>query len=215
MMSPLSFVLAWLADPRRVAAVAQSSPALAAVITAEITPAAAPIIELGPGTGVFTRALLDRGVAQDQLALIENGSEFLGILRTRFPDVNVLPMDADRLKEVELFDGRRAGAVISGLPLLSMPPRKVMTILDGSFRHLRTGGAFYQFTYGPRCPVSRAILDRLGLKATRIGGTLANVPPAAVYRIRERPQRRRSETPRRVRPAARETLSNLPGGSQK
>ena len=48
---------------------------------------------------------------------------------------------------------------------------------------MRPGGAFYQFTYGPRCPVPRPILDRLGLKATRIGGTVRNIPPAGVYRI--------------------------------
>lgn len=45
------------------------------------------------------------------------------------------------------------------------------------------GGSFYQFTYGPRCPIPRALLDRLGLKATRIGRALLNAPPAAVYRI--------------------------------
>lgn len=101
-------------------------------------------------------------------------------------------MDATRLRDVHLFGGYPAGAVISGLPLLSMPPRTVYAILTGAFAQLRPGGAFYQFTYGPRCPVSRRLLDWLGLQATYIGGTFANVPPAAVYRI----QRRR--TPRIV-----------------
>jgi phospholipid N-methyltransferase len=98
-------------------------------------------------------------------------------------------MDATRLKDVELFGGKAAGAVVSGLPLLSMPPKKVIAILEGAFGHLRADGAFYQFTYGPRCPVKRTLLDRLGLKATRIGRVVANVPPAAVYRIRRRPSR--------------------------
>lgn len=81
------------------------------------------------------------------------------------------------------FRGVPVGAVISGLPLLSMPDRKVTAILDGAFAHLRPGAAFYQFTYGPRCPVPRPILDGLDLTATHIGRTLLNVPPAAVYRI--------------------------------
>jgi phosphatidylethanolamine/phosphatidyl-N-methylethanolamine N-methyltransferase len=34
--------------------------------------------------------------------------------------------------------------------------------------------------------VPRPILDRLGLKATRIGGTVRNLPPASVYRISRR-----------------------------
>jgi phosphatidylethanolamine/phosphatidyl-N-methylethanolamine N-methyltransferase len=73
--------------------------------------------------------------------------------------------------------------VISGLPLLYMSPKKVVTILKGAFGYLRRGGSFYQFTYMPRCPISYRLLKRLGLEATRIGGTLRNVPPAAVYRI--------------------------------
>jgi phospholipid N-methyltransferase len=163
-----------------------SSSVLADAITAEISPATAPVIELGPGTGVFTQALLARGIPEESLALVEYGSDFARVLQFRFPRARTLWMDAARLKDVELFGGARAGAVVSGLPLLSMSPKKVIAILEASFGHLRPEGAFYQFTYGYRCPVPRALLDRLGLKATRLGWTLANVPPAAVYRIRRR-----------------------------
>jgi hypothetical protein len=65
----------------------------------------------------------------------------------------------------------------------------MIAVLDGAFERLRPEGAFYGFAYWPNSPVSRPILDRLGLKATRVGGTLANVPPAAVYRIRRHPSR--------------------------
>jgi len=65
-----------------------------------------------------------------------------------------------------------------------MPPRKVIAILIGAFRSMRPDGAFYQFTYGPRCPVPPRLLEHLGLEAKRIGGTFANLPPAAVYRLR-------------------------------
>ncbi|ARM10754.1 UNVERIFIED_ORG: phospholipid N-methyltransferase [Rhizobium esperanzae] len=67
-----------------------------------------------------------------------------------------------------------------------MSPRKIASILAGVFTYMRPGGAVYQFTYGPRCPVPRPILDRLGLKAVRIGGTVRNLPPASVYRISRR-----------------------------
>ncbi|MGH8595611.1 MAG: class I SAM-dependent methyltransferase, partial [Gammaproteobacteria bacterium] len=105
----------------------------------------------------------------------------------RYPRARVLRMDAAHLKSVELFGGETVGAVVSGLPLLSMPANEVIAILDGAFAHLRANGAFYQFTYGPRCPVRRSILERLGLKAVRMGGALANMPPAWVYRILRRP----------------------------
>ena len=185
------FLRAWLRDPRYVGAIAPSSGGLAGLITTEITGASAPMLELGPGTGVFTRALLARGIPQNRLTLVECDPGFARILQSQFPAARVLHLDATRLARAELFGGEGAGAVVSGLPLLSMTGRKVMAILDGAFQHMRPGAAFYQFTYGPRCPIRRSMLDRLGLKAKRLGFTLANVPPAAVYRIRSRQPRLR------------------------
>ncbi|SON55250.1 Phospholipid N-methyltransferase [Hartmannibacter diazotrophicus] len=186
----LQFFRAWLSEPLRVASVTPSGRALAALMVSEVSAETGPILELGPGTGVFTRALLARGVVEENLALIEFGKEFAAKLNADFPRAKTLCMDAARLRHVELFHDTPAGAVISGLPLLSMAPRTVYSILEGAFAHLRANGAFYQFTYGPRCPVSRPLLDRLGLKATYLGGTFANVPPAAVYRIQRRKIRR-------------------------
>jgi phosphatidylethanolamine/phosphatidyl-N-methylethanolamine N-methyltransferase len=182
----LHFFRAWLSEPLRVAAMTPSGRALARLMTAEITPRTAPVIELGPGTGAFTRALLARGIPESRIALIELGEEFASLLRPRFPDASVLNIDAARLGKINPFNEERAGAVLSGLPLLSMSNRKVMAILAGAFKQMRPGGAFYQFTYGPTCPVRRMVLERLGLRAHHIGRTLANVPPAAVYRITRR-----------------------------
>ncbi|MFN3525443.1 MAG: class I SAM-dependent methyltransferase [Paracoccus sp. (in: a-proteobacteria)] len=186
----LQFIRTWAADPLRVAAVAPSGAALARIITSEITPAHGPVLELGPGTGVFTRALIDRGVDPADLTLIEFGPEFAAILTQRFPQARVLHADAARISGPVLFPGAKAGAVVSGLGLLSMRPRTVVAILANAFDCLRADGALYQFTYGLRCPVARPILDRLGLKAKRIGGTMLNLPPASVYRISRRAPRR-------------------------
>ena len=177
------FFKAWIIEPKRVAAIVPSGRALANLITSDISAQTGPVIELGPGTGVFTHALLERGVPQENLALIEYDAVFAAKLKCRFECAHTVCMDASRLKTVELFDGMQAGAVISGLPLLSMPIRKVIGILDGAFAKLRPAGAFYQFTYGPNCPIPRSVLDRLGLKAFRLGRAFANVPPATVYRI--------------------------------
>src|ERR1700687_296134 len=190
-MNSISFFLQWLSDPLQIGAIAPSSPALATAITAEITPESAPVIELGPGNGAFTRALIDRGVPLRQLALIEQSPRFANALEERFPDARVLCVDAADLGSIDVFPGEKAGAVVSGLPLLLMSPGKVGAILASAFKCLRPGGAFYQFTYGSRSPVPRPILERFGLTAKRIGRTLANIPPAAVYRI----QPRRAEQP--------------------
>jgi phosphatidylethanolamine/phosphatidyl-N-methylethanolamine N-methyltransferase len=175
-----------MSDPLRVAAVAPSSPSLAHLITVEITGTQAPIIELGPGTGVFTRQLIRRGIPQEKLVLVESAQEFAKILAWRFPAARVLCNDACVPRHMALFDEQLAGAVISGLPLFSMPIRKVVGILRSSFHHLRLGGSFYQFTSGLRCPVPQAVLDRYCLRARRIGSTLVSIPPASVYKISRR-----------------------------
>jgi phosphatidylethanolamine/phosphatidyl-N-methylethanolamine N-methyltransferase len=182
----LRFLRAWAGDPLRVAAVAPSSRSLASLMTSELGTVQGPVIELGPGTGVFTRAMIERGVLESDLTLVERGPEFATMLRQRFPEARVLEIDAARLGRHALFPRAEAAAVVSGLPLLPMPPRKIMAILAGAFSYVRPTGCFYQFTYGPRCPVPRPILDRLGLKAVRTGGTFRNIPPAAVYRVSRR-----------------------------
>ncbi len=180
------FVRAWLEDPLRVAAIAPSSPSLARLITCEITASQSPILELGPGTGVFTRALIAQGIRESDITLVELGRHFVDPLRLAFPRARTLYQDAAAIEPDRLFPHARAGAVISGLGLLSMPAATVVRILANAFGCLRPDGAFYQFTYGPRCPVSRAILEDLGLEAVRIGGTFRNLPPASVYRIGRR-----------------------------
>ncbi|WP_201742028.1 class I SAM-dependent methyltransferase [Mangrovicoccus ximenensis] len=182
------FFRSWMANPLRVSAIAPSGRRLAALMTREIEPDGGPVIELGPGTGVFTRALLGRGVPERDLTLVEFCSEFAPALRERFPEATVLQMDAVRLGELPGWAERRPGYVVSGLPLLSMPPAQRRKILAAAFSVLRPEGRFYQFTYGPRPPVSREMLGELGLAAARIGSTLGNLPPASVYRF-QRPGR--------------------------
>jgi phospholipid N-methyltransferase len=65
-----------------------------------------------------------------------------------------------------------------------MPPSAILRILRGGFSHLRDDGAFYQFTYGARCPVPSVLLKRLGLQASCLGRVTVNLPPASVYRIK-------------------------------
>jgi phospholipid N-methyltransferase len=170
----LHFFAAWLGNPLKVAAIAPSGAALADLITREVRPRGGPVLELGPGTGAFTRALLQRGVDEASL------------LQRRYPRASIHRIDAAHLARAGLAGGE-AEAVVSGLPLLAMPPRQVMAILASAFGQLAPQGCFYQFTYGVRCPVPRVILDRLGLKATRMGRTLFNLPPATVYRFSRRP----------------------------
>jgi phosphatidylethanolamine/phosphatidyl-N-methylethanolamine N-methyltransferase len=178
------FLREWARAPLRTAAIAPSSRGLGKLITSEISPNHGPIIELGPGTGVFTHALIARGVPEHEIAMIEVGSEFAVALNWKFPAARVLWADAAQLAALQLFEaGTKAGAAVSGLPISIMPRDKVRAILVGTFQHMRDDASLYQFTYGHKIPVPDGLLRQLGLKATRIGGVLMNAPPASVYRI--------------------------------
>ena len=87
------------------------------------------------------------------LLLIDSGQEFTALLAARFPAARVIAMDATLLKERALYDGAPVGAVVSGIPLLNLSLGQIDAIIDGAFWYLRPEGAFYQFTYRPRCPV--------------------------------------------------------------
>lgn len=184
MQEAFNFWRNFINDPKRVSAVMPSGQALASMITREIAPHHAPVIELGPGTGVFTQSLIDRGIPEDQLILVEYGNRFVTQLEKRFPKATVLNLDARKLNTV-LTGKARAGAVISGLPLLSMPRQAKLQIIRSAFSHLRKDGVMYQFTYGVRSPIPPAIRRRLNLEVENIGFAKANIPPASVYRIRK------------------------------
>ncbi|MDP2118741.1 MAG: hypothetical protein Q8K28_02430 [Hoeflea sp.] len=79
------FFRAWSRKPLRVASIVPSGRSLAQLITQELDGSCGPVIELGPGTGAFTRAIIARGVAEQNLVLVEMGREFASMLSRRFP----------------------------------------------------------------------------------------------------------------------------------
>ncbi|MEP7184275.1 MAG: phospholipid methyltransferase [Rhodanobacter sp.] len=188
----LAFLQAWLRDPRSIGAVTPSGTALARLMTADVSPTSGPVIELGPGTGSITRALMARGFPPHRLALIETDPRFADALARRYPKAILLRMDAAHLGDtISVFGDERACAVVSGLPLLSMRTSQVEAIVRGVFdRQLRHDGMFYQFTYAPRCPFPPSLLKRLNLQSRRVGSTLLNLPPAVVYCISRRAETR-------------------------
>ncbi len=174
----------WLRSPRRVGAVIPSSKRLAKAMAEGLGSGSGPVIELGPGTGVITRALLESGVKRSNLAAIELSESFAAVLRQRHPDVQVIEGDAGEIARLSPFKPGSVGHVICGLPVVTLPNDLAERILEGSFEVLATDGAFRLFTYSPRCPVPEPVLDRMGLEAVKISRTLRNLPPASVYELR-------------------------------
>ena len=181
-----TFFRQWLRNPRAMAALSPSSRQLAKLMIEQLPEGAGHIIELGGGTGVFTQALLEHGIEPSELLVVELNEELHQLLRQRFPSVPVVCGDAQELRTI-VRDSRfveqdqGVDAVVSGLGMLSMSRATQRAILDGVFGVLREGGRFIQFTYGPASPISREVLNELGLGVSRAGIAWLNVPPATVY----------------------------------
>ncbi|RFU11953.1 methyltransferase type 12 [Rhodobacteraceae bacterium W635] len=174
------FIAQLFRKPHQVVALAPSSRALSAEMAATLDPSGGPVIELGAGTGRITRAILDRGIPADQVHSVEMNPDFCDKLRTDFPGLNVYRMSAGDVGALEVTG---AQAVVSGLPLLSMPFDLQNAILRGSFAQVGAAGSYIQFTYGPKPPVKAEIREAMGLTWTTSRKVWGNLPPARVYRF--------------------------------
>ncbi len=182
-----TFFRQWLKAPLTTAAVSPSSKELATEMLKQLPNPVGKVIELGGGTGVFTEALLERGVAPENLLVFELNESLHLHLKQRFPGAHIVCADAlstARVVEREKFaKPGEVDAVISGLGLLSMSRELQHGILEAAFSVMPAQGRFIQFTYGPVCPVKREVMRELHLSARRTGFTMWNVPPASVYVI--------------------------------
>lgn len=169
-----------LRKPHQVVALAPSSKGLCAEMAAELDPAKGPVVELGAGTGNITQAILDAGIAPENCHSIEMNPDFCDRLRMRFSGLNVYQMSAGDCGDLDLTNVQ---AVVSGLPLLSMPLDLQRGILGGFTKLITPGGDYVQFTYGPKPPVAKTVRDELGLEWRKSGKIWWNMPPARVYRF--------------------------------
>lgn len=180
----LVFLKAWLKSPLRVGAIAPSGERLARAM-ARVVPrrSAAPVVELGGGTGSITAALLRR-IEPERLLVVERDPELARHLRRKFPSVRVIQGDARHLdRELKALGIERVSAVVSGLPLMAMPKRVQREILDASFRVLEPGAPYIQFTYSLFSPLPRR---EFGLNGRPVARVLQNVPPASIWIYRRR-----------------------------
>ena len=176
------FFRSWVQNPLAIGAVAPSGRTLAKLMVKGVR-ADARVMELGPGTGTVTRAILDSGVEERNLYLVERDAGFSRLLRERFPRATVLHEDAT---VVAAHTRELAGTfdfIVSGLPLVLFSRAQKERLLAQVLSLLKPTGAFHQFTYGGRCPIRRSVRDALGLDKVLLGIAPFNVPPAFVYRL--------------------------------
>ncbi|WP_126623166.1 class I SAM-dependent methyltransferase [Oceaniglobus ichthyenteri] len=177
-----------LQNPRQISAIAPSSRELANAMAAGIGPHTGPMVEFGPGTGRITRAILETGLPPDRLTLFELDRELAAHLGATLPPAVTIHQQpaqtAPDLMRASMPKG--AAAVISGLPLLSMPNAVRHEIVMAAFKLLAPGAPLVQFTYGPRPPLPADLIAELDLRVEKGARVLRNLPPARVYRFYRR-----------------------------
>ena len=142
-----------------------------------------PVIELGPGTGAITKALLDHGVDEKRLVLVEYNPGFCALLRDRFPQATVVQGDAYALeKSVKDVLKAPASAVVSGLPLVTKPMLMRLKLIRDAFSALGPKAPFIQFTYSVAPPIPKSLPGVFTEASERIW---MNLPPARVWVYRK------------------------------
>lgn len=210
------FFRSWLDNPAVAGAVSPSGRFLARMMARYVDPRkAGPIVELGPGTGAITEALLARGIAPGRLFLVEFDASFCKLLKRRFPGVHVIKGDAYQLARTLRDRLRRpASAIVSSLPLLLKPETQRLALLAGAFDCMRPDGCFVQFTYGRVSPVPRDKASVLDFHVEASPPVWLNLPPARVWIYRRQAQAENSVVLRRPNPAQ-EFFGKLKLGTEK
>lgn len=177
------FIGAWIRKPGVIGAVSPSGPALARLMAAGVPKSPLPVLELGPGTGVVTRALIESGIAPERLILVEYQADFCKLLGERFPGVRVVNGDAyDLAGTLPAESGGPFAAVVSSLPLMVRPPAARRALVEDALRRTADGrGPLIQFSYAFTAPVPAAPGS---FTVTPSAWVLANVPPARVWTYR-------------------------------
>jgi phosphatidylethanolamine/phosphatidyl-N-methylethanolamine N-methyltransferase len=170
-----AFLRGLIANPKGVSAPTPSSPVLAEAIAAELDLSRPGlVIELGPGTGAVTTALVKRA-GSDRILAIERETSFLTPFRTRFPDVDIRYGDALAFERFLPPDAVIA-AVVSGLPLLHLPDATRRSLLRRALAAQGPGGLFIQLSYSWLPPVKAGEGVMLTKRAI-----WQNFPPAHVW----------------------------------
>ena len=178
------FLRSWIEKPLHMGAVMPSGRVLARTMAQYVDiDSTGPVVELGPGTGAITSALIERGVDQKRLVLVEYNPGFCALLRDRYPHAKVVQGDAYTLRDL-LWSvlSTPASAVVSGLPLVTKPMLTRLKLIRDAFLALAPGAPFVQFTYSVAPPIPKSLPGVSTEASERIW---MNLPPARVWVYRK------------------------------
>jgi phosphatidylethanolamine/phosphatidyl-N-methylethanolamine N-methyltransferase len=178
------FLRSWIEKPLHMGAVMPSGRVLARTMAQYVdVDSDAPVVELGPGTGAITNALIERGIDQTRLVLVEYNPGFCALLRDRYPQAKVVQGDAYRLRDsLRQVLAAPAAAVVSGLPLVTKPMQTRLRLIRDAFLALAPGAPFVQFTYSVAPPIPKSLP---GVSTEASERVWMNLPPARVWVYRK------------------------------
>lgn len=176
----LKFFKGWIDKPRAVGSIVPTSSVTARRMASIVdTASGLPVLEVGPGTGVITKAILERGVRPADLFTVEYSADFVRHLRKLYPGVNVIEGDGfDLDTTLGEHRGLTFDSVVSGVPLLNFPVQARIAYLDGLLRRIPAGRPVVQLTYGPKSPIPPG-LGNYTVEHFRF--VIRNIPPTQLW----------------------------------
>jgi len=174
-----------LDSPRSMGAICPSSSKLARRMASLVDHPTGIVVELGGGTGAVTAALLEQGIAPQQLIVVEQSAKLSALLRHRFPEVTVINGDAARLGALLGPDSGKVAAIVSSLPLRSLQGGAVRDILGQLEDVLQEDGLFIQYTYSHRDHRAKLSRHFNNIHSSIVWG---NLPPARIDAYRFVPE---------------------------
>jgi phosphatidylethanolamine/phosphatidyl-N-methylethanolamine N-methyltransferase len=178
------FLRSWMEKPLATGAVTPSGKPLARAMASYVDPdLEGKVIELGPGTGAVTAALVEQGIDPERLVLVEFNPSFCRLLRARYPEATVVQGDAYAIRRLAGSLIRRpAAAVVSSLPLFTKPLKFRLRLVSDAFHLMHPGAPFIQFTYAVVPPIPKELEGATTECSERIW---LNLPPARVWVYRQ------------------------------
>ncbi|WP_313803977.1 methyltransferase domain-containing protein [Sphingobium sp.] len=138
------------------------------------------VVEFGPGTGIFTHALLDRLPGHARLLAVDTSAAFIDHLRKGTDDRRLIAVagSADNILNIMADHGLdRVGCILSGLPFSTLPPGRAERLMRTSCRSLAFDGLF--LAYQMRKTVAPLLTRRFARVTT--GFEWRNMPPCHLY----------------------------------
>ena len=176
----LKFFKGWIDKPRAVGSIVPTSSVTARKMASVVNPASnLPVLELGPGTGVITKAILEAGVRPANLWCIEYSPDFVAHLERRYPGVNIIHGDAFNL-DATLGDKRdtKFDSIVSGVPLLNFPVAQRIAYVEDLLDRIPAGRPIVQITYGPLSPVPPG---KGNYTVEHFDFIIRNIPPSQLW----------------------------------